>query len=66
MKVSVALATYNGAEYLADQLDSFLRQDRPPDELIACDDASSDGTVRLLEAFAPSAPFAVHVYRETR
>jgi len=63
MKVSVALATYNGAGYLQDQLDSFVRQDRRPDELIASDDASTDGTMALLEAFARSAPFAVHVHR---
>jgi len=63
MKVSVALATYNGAGYLQDQLDSFVRQDRQPDELIASDDASTDGTVALLEAFARSAPFAVHLHR---
>lgn len=63
MKVSVALATYNGAEYLQDQFDSFVRQDRQPDELIACDDASTDETLALLEAFARSAPFAVRIHR---
>ena len=61
MKVSVALATYNGAEYLQDQLDSYVRQDRQPDELIACDDASTDGTLAILKAFARTAPFAVNV-----
>ncbi len=65
MKVSVALATYNGAEYLPDQLDSFLRQSRRPDELVVSDDASTDQTVAILEAFAQSAPFAVHVERKS-
>lgn len=63
MKVSVALATYNGAEYLQEQLDSYVRQDRQPDELIACDDASTDGSLAILEAFARTAPFAVHIHR---
>jgi glycosyltransferase involved in cell wall biosynthesis len=64
MKVSVALATYNGAQYLADQLESFARQERLPDELVVSDDASTDTTLAVLEAFAQTAPFAVHIHRK--
>ncbi len=63
MKVSIALATYNGERYLQEQLNSFLHQTRLPDEIIACDDCSTDRTMDILESFAKSAPFAVHIYR---
>ncbi|HEU0135438.1 MAG TPA: glycosyltransferase family 2 protein [Allosphingosinicella sp.] len=61
--VSVALATYNGRAYLPEQLASLAAQERLPDELVACDDGSSDGTVELLEDFARTAPFRVRIYR---
>ncbi len=61
--VSIALATYNGAEYLADQLNSYLGQTLLPDELVICDDASDDITVQILEDFAASCPFEVRVIR---
>ena len=48
-KVSIALATYNGAAYLPAQLDSFLAQTRLPDELVVGDDNSRDETVALIE-----------------
>jgi glycosyltransferase involved in cell wall biosynthesis len=61
MRVSVALCTYNGARYLQDQLDSLARQTRLPDELVVCDDGSSDQTIPLLREFAAHAPFAMHI-----
>ena len=45
MRVSIAMATYNGSAYVAEQLDSFARQTRLPDELVICDDCSTDDTV---------------------
>lgn len=59
MKVSIALATYNGEQYLEEQLDSFLRQTRLPDELVICDDGSTDNTASIVEAFSKRAPFSV-------
>jgi len=63
MKISIAMATYNGAKYLQEQLDSFVAQTRQPDELVVCDDVSSDTTVDILESFRQQAPFAVRIYR---
>lgn len=57
------MATYNGAKYLQAQLDSILCQTQQPDELVVCDDGSTDATLELLEAFRHQAPFAVHIYR---
>jgi len=46
--VSVALTTYNGERFLRQQLDSLLAQDYPRVEIVAVDDASTDGTPELL------------------
>lgn len=62
MKSSIALCTYNGAKFLAGQLESFLRQTRLPDELVVCDDRSTDETIGILEDFARDAPFPVRIY----
>ncbi len=61
VKVSIALATYNGARFLPDQLNSFLVQERMPDELLVSDDASTDDTLAVLSSFARSAPFPVRI-----
>src|SRR5688572_14133745 len=60
-KFSVAMCTYNGARYLKEQLDSFTVQTRLPDELIVCDDGSSDETCQIVSTFAASAPFTVRL-----
>ncbi len=64
--VSVALCTYNGERFLELQLQSLLEQTVLPDELIVCDDASSDGTLDIVESFAQRAPFPVRVFRNPR
>jgi glycosyltransferase involved in cell wall biosynthesis len=61
MSFSIALGTHNGERFLGAQLESFLTQSRLPDELVVCDDASRDGTVTLLRAFAARAPFPVRI-----
>lgn len=63
MRISIALASYNGERFLHEQLDSFVAQSRQPDELVVCDDGSQDSTWALLNAFAPTAPFPVRLYR---
>ena len=63
MKISIALATYNGGKYLQDQLDSFLNQERIPDEIVVCDDASNDETLAMLDAFQKVSPFEVKVFK---
>lgn len=61
--VSVALATYNGAHYLAEQLDSLADQTYLPSELVVTDDGSSDDTLEMLAEFATTAPFPVRIHR---
>ncbi|MES1925715.1 glycosyltransferase [Salinisphaera sp. T31B1] len=50
-RVSVVLATYNRCEYLAEAIDSLLNQSCPIDELIVVNDASTDDTAQLLDAY---------------
>lgn len=44
VRVSVCMATYNGQEYVTEQVQSILAQLSPEDELIIVDDASKDAT----------------------
>jgi glycosyl transferase family 2 len=61
--VSVAMATYNGADFLEGQLASIAAQTRRPAEVVVCDDGSGDGTVEIVERFALQAPFEVRLIR---
>ena len=51
MSVSVVMATYNGADYIEEQLDTICNQTRPADELIVCDDGSTDNTVEIVREY---------------
>ncbi len=64
MKISVAMASYNGEKYIREQLDSIRAQTRPADELIVVDDCSTDGTIRILKEYREEHPgFPIHIYR---
>lgn len=54
--VSVAMCTFNGARFLGAQLRSIAAQQRPPDEVIICDDGSSDGSIDVIREFARQSP----------
>lgn len=60
--ISIAMATYNGARYVREQLESFARQSHPPFELVVCDDGSTDDTVSIVKGFARHARFKVSVH----
>ncbi|MDO4584308.1 MAG: glycosyltransferase [Planctomycetia bacterium] len=66
LSLSVAMCTYNGERFLQEQLDSLTRQERLPDELVVCDDGSTDKTWEILEKFAEHAPFPVRLYRNEK
>ena len=51
MTVSVAIALYNGERFIRKQLDSIRLQKRPVDQVVLCDDGSSDGTVALVQEY---------------
>lgn len=56
VRVSIVMCTYNGEKYLAEQLDSLLCQTHPASEIIVQDDASTDGTLSILERYAAAHP----------
>lgn len=49
--ISVCMATYNGASYIKQQIESILSQLGENDELIISDDLSTDDTVRMILEF---------------
>lgn len=63
--ISVALCTYNGMTYLPIQWQSLLDQQQLPDEVVICDDKSTDGTVDLITRLAANAPFTVRIIQNT-
>jgi glycosyltransferase involved in cell wall biosynthesis len=52
--ISVCLATYNGAKYIREQLDSIIYQLDKNDEIIISDDGSSDETLTIIESYNDS------------
>lgn len=48
---SVCIATYNGARFIKEQIDSILSQLSAGDELIISDDGSTDGTLNIINSY---------------
>ncbi len=48
-KISVAMCTYNGEKYVHEQLESIIKQTKRPDEIIVCDDGSTDKTANIVQ-----------------
>jgi len=51
MKISICLCTYNGSKYLTEQLESLKNQIVKADEIIVCDDGSTDNTIEILNKY---------------
>jgi glycosyltransferase involved in cell wall biosynthesis len=58
-KISIAMATYNGAKYIRQQLESIAAQTLRPIEIIICDDRSTDDTRTIIQEFATNSPIPV-------
>lgn len=52
--ISVCMATYNGEEYIKEQLESILCQLGEMDEIIISDDGSTDNTLNIIESYNDS------------
>lgn len=65
-KVSVAMCTLNGAAFVEEQLESVLAQSRLPDEVVVCDDGSTDRTVELVSRIAQKYPDKVRIFQNER
>jgi glycosyltransferase involved in cell wall biosynthesis len=62
VKISVAMCTYNGVPFLRAQLDSIVAQSRPPDEIVICDDGSTDETASAIAEFASNSRVPIISY----
>jgi glycosyltransferase involved in cell wall biosynthesis len=63
--VSIALCTYNGDKYLAEQLDTLVNQTYTAIEIIAVDDCSTDKTFDILTVYAAKYP-QFKIYRNEK
>jgi len=62
LKISVALCSFNGEAFIAEQLNSILDQTLEPDEIIICDDASTDATLEIVEDFKVRFPDMIQLH----
>ncbi len=65
-RLSVALCCYNGALFVRQQIESILAQSLPVDEIVVCDDGSSDHTPEIVEALAAQSAVPLTLHRNAR
>lgn len=63
MILSVAMCTYNGEKYIKDQIKSILDQTININEIIICDDNSSDQTTTIIEQIQLENPNRISLYK---
>lgn len=51
LRISCVIPVFNGADYLAESLESVLSQTHPPFEVIVVDDGSTDSTPAVAQAY---------------
>lgn len=61
-KISVALCTYNGETFICQQIDSILNQSLKIDEIVVCDDGSTDQTQNILSEYQKKFPEVFKIY----
>ena len=62
---SVAIATYNGELFIRQQIESILTQTIPIDEIVICDDNSTDKTWDILQHLAKEYPI-IQTYKNDK
>ncbi len=60
--ISVAMATYNGANFIIEQLDSIMNQTMPVDEVVIQDDISYDNTVCVIQKYVAENGFEDRIH----
>ncbi|MFV0530380.1 MAG: glycosyltransferase family 2 protein [Flavobacteriales bacterium] len=66
MKTSVAICTYNGEQFIKEQLDSILNQTKSVDEIVVCDDGSTDSTLKILKNYKEKFPYIFRIYQNEK
>ncbi|MBW4081587.1 glycosyltransferase family 2 protein [Paenibacillus sp. S150] len=62
-RVLVLLSTYNGKDYLEEQLDSLLSQDEVQIEILIRDDGSADSTLDIIQRYQSRYRGSISLYR---
>lgn len=63
MKTSVAFCTYNGEKYIREQLDSIFNQSQKVDEIVICDDRSTDATIAIIREYQQNYPSIIQLHQ---
>lgn len=64
-KVDILLATYNGEEFIAEQLDSILAQSFKDFRILIRDDGSSDNTLKIIQSYAEKFPGVIKIIQDS-
>lgn len=65
MKISVAIATYNGEKFIQEQLESIVNQSKKIDEIIISDDGSVDSTIKICNDYLSKLPVEYKILRNS-
>lgn len=65
-RISVVIPLYNRAGYIVETLDSIASQHTQPHEVIVVDDASTDDSMAVVEAYRQRSPLALQLVSNTR
>jgi glycosyltransferase involved in cell wall biosynthesis len=64
--ISIGLCSHQGANYLYEQLESITNQNLLPMEVVICDDASSDLTIKIIKNFSKRASCSYRLYQNEK
>ncbi|MBD1602361.1 glycosyltransferase family 2 protein [Pseudomonas typographi] len=60
--VAILMCTYNGDQYISDQLNSIISQTYPAWKIFVADDGSSDSTLSILQKYQAQFPGRIEIY----
>lgn len=60
--ISVAICTYNGEKFIEEQIQSILQQTKAVDEIVVCDDGSTDATLQIVQDLAAATDVQIRIY----
>lgn len=64
-QIAIMMATYNGAKYIGEQIDSILRQTYQDWKLFIHDDCSNDATFQILQQYQEKYPKKIKVITDS-
>ena len=64
--IAILMSTYNGGQYLREQIESFFAQTNKDWQLFVRDDGSKDNTVEILTEYAQKCPQQIHIVDDVK